>query len=50
MMKLIINLEIFKKHQEFVEILLDKNLAFKEKDGPYRFKVNRKKSTLNMKT
>ena len=31
------------KHQEFVEILLDKNLAFKEKDGPYRFKVNRKK-------
>ena len=30
------------KHQEFVEILLDKNLAFKEKDGPYRFKVNRK--------
>ena len=31
------------KHQEIVEILLDKNLAFKEKDGPYRFKVNRKR-------
>ena len=31
------------KHQEFVKILLDKNLAFKEKDGPYRFKVNREK-------
>ncbi len=31
------------KHQEFVEILLNKDLAFKEKDGPYRFKVNRKK-------
>ena len=30
------------KHQEFVETLLEKNLAFKEKDGPYRFKVNRK--------
>ena len=31
------------KHQEIVEILLDNNLAFKEKDGPYRFKVNRKR-------
>ena len=31
------------KHQEFIKILLDKNLAFKEKDGPYRFKVNREK-------
>ena len=31
------------KHKEIVDSLLDQNLAYKENDGPYRFKVNREK-------
>jgi len=32
-----------KKHKEIVDTLLDQNLAYKENDGPYRFKINRDK-------
>ena len=31
------------KHKEIVDTLLDRNLAYQENDGPYRFKVNREK-------
>ena len=32
------------KHKEIIDTLLDQNLAYKENDGPYRFKVNREKN------
>ena len=32
-------------HQKYIDILLDKNLAFKEENGPYRFKVNKEKDS-----
>ena len=31
------------KHKEIIDTLLDQNLAYKENDGPYRFKVKREK-------
>ena len=30
-----------KNHQKYLEYLLDKDLAYKEKDGPYKFRINR---------
>ena len=30
-----------KNHQKYLEYLLDKDFAYKEKDGPYKFRINR---------